>query len=127
MRPGIEGAAGPGQATLRELQNLNSGMMAVSITDPAVVINLKRQDGDTNLLANPRIRVKNREKAKIHIGDRLPVITTTSTANVGMSESVQYLDVGLKLDVEPNVYLEDEVAMKVGLEVSNIVQEITLR
>jgi len=37
------------------LQNFNSGMVSVTITDPAVVINLKRQDGDTNLLANPRI------------------------------------------------------------------------
>lgn len=121
----VEGAAGtPGQATLRELQNFNSGLVAVTVTDPALVINMRKQDGDTNLLANPRIRVKNREKAKIHIGDRLPVITTTSTANVGVSESVQYLDVGLKLDIEPNVYLDDEVAMKVGLEVSNIVQEI---
>src|SRR6185503_19642809 len=46
------------------------------------------------------------------------------TANVGVSESVQYLDIGLKLDIEPNVYLDDEVAMKVGLEVSNIVQQI---
>ncbi len=123
---GIQGGTStPGQATLRELQNFNSGLVSVTITDPAVVINLKRQDGDTNLLANPRIRVKNREKAKVHIGDRLPVITTTSTANVGVSESVQYLDVGLKLDVEPNVYLDDQVAMKVGLEVSSIVQQIT--
>jgi general secretion pathway protein D len=121
---GVAGAAGPGQATLKELQNFNAGLVALSITDPAIVINLKRQDGDTNLLANPRIRVRNREKAKVHIGDRVPVITTTSTANVGVSESVQYLDVGLKLDVEPNVYLDDQVAMKVGLEVSNIVKEI---
>src|SRR5258706_16449200 len=78
-----------------------------------------------NLLANPRIRVNNRKQAKIHIGDKLPVITTTSTANVGVSESVTYLDVGLKLDIEPNVFLEDEVGIKVGLEVSNIVQQIT--
>jgi len=123
---GVEGAAGtPGQITLSEWLNRNSGLVNLRITDPAFVLNLQRQDGDTNLLANPRIRVKNREKAKVHIGDRLPVITTTSTANVGVSESVQYLDVGLKLDVEPNVYLDDQVAMKVGLEVSNIVQQIT--
>ncbi|MEI6299814.1 MAG: secretin and TonB N-terminal domain-containing protein [Betaproteobacteria bacterium] len=87
-------------------------------------INLRDDNGDTNLLANPRIRVKNREKAKIHIGDRVPVITTTSTANVGVSESVNYLDIGLKLDVEPIIYLEDEVSIRVGLEVSNIVREI---
>jgi general secretion pathway protein D len=122
---GIQGAAAkPGQATLRELQNFNSSLVPVSITDPAILINMRKQDGDTNILANPRIRVKNREKAKIHIGDKLPVITTTSTANVGVSESVVYLDVGLKLDIEPNIYLEDEVSMKVGLEVSNIIQEI---
>ena len=122
---GVQGAAGvPGQITLNEWLNRSSSLAVINITDPAFIINLQQQDSDTNLLANPRIRVRNREKAKIHIGDRLPVITTTSTANVGVSESVQYLDIGLKLDIEPNVYLDDEVAMKVGLEVSNIVQQI---
>jgi len=123
---GIEGAIeGPGRIALSEWTGgSRSDIVRINVTDPAFVINLKRQDGDTNILASPRIRVKNREKAKIHIGDRLPVITTTSTANVGVSESVQYLDVGLKLDVESNVYLENQVAMKVALEVSNIVQEI---
>ncbi|MBC8007535.1 MAG: general secretion pathway protein GspD [Prolixibacteraceae bacterium] len=122
---GVQGAAGiPGQITLGEWQNRTSDLVLLNVVDPALVLNLQRQDSDTNLLANPRVRVRNREKAKIHIGDRLPVITTTSTANVGVSESVQYLDVGLKLDIEPNIYLEDEVAIKVGLEVSNIVQQI---
>jgi general secretion pathway protein D len=92
---------------------------------PSPSLNMKRETSDVNLLANPRIRVKNREKAKVHIGDRVPVITTTSTANVGVSQAVNYLDIGLKLDVEPNVLLDDEVSMKVGLEVSNIVREIT--
>jgi len=68
--------------------------------------------------------VRNREKAKIHIGDRLPVFTSTSTANVGISSSVAYLDVGLKLEVEPNIYLDDEVAIKIGLEVSSIAREV---
>ncbi|HEU5284818.1 MAG TPA: secretin N-terminal domain-containing protein [Burkholderiales bacterium] len=90
------------------------------VLNPPLVINLLGQDSDVKVLANPRIRVKNREKAKVHIGDRVPVITTTSTANVGVSSSVSYLDVGLKLDVESNVYLRDEVSIKVGLEVSNI-------
>ncbi len=92
---------------------------------PNPSLNLKNETSDVNLLANPRIRVKNREKAKVHIGDRVPVITTTSTANVGVSQAVNYLDIGLKLDVEPTVLLDDEVSIKVGLEVSNIVREIT--
>lgn len=121
---GVQGAAGSGEATLGETKGSWDDITRITVTDPAFLLNLRKQDGDVNLLANPRIRVKNREKARIHIGDKLPVITTTSTANVGVSESVTYLDVGLKLDVEPNVFLEDDVAMKVGLEVSNIIQEI---
>lgn len=118
------GAAGAGSLTIDEWRNLNSGTIRASVTNPTFVLNLKKIDTDTNLLANPRIRVRNRENAKIHIGERVPVITTTSTANVGISDSVAYLDVGLKLDIVPNVYLDDEVAMKVSLEVSNILETI---
>jgi general secretion pathway protein D len=87
-------------------------------------LNARKEDSDVNLLANPRIRVKNREKAKIHIGDKVPVITSNATATGVVSESVSYLDVGLKLDVEPNVLMRDDVQIRVGLEVSNIVREI---
>src|SRR6185436_4225121 len=97
------------------------------ITDPLLILNLKKQDGRTNLLANPRIRVKNRDKARVHIGDRVPVITTTTTSTGFVAESVTYLDVGLKLEVEPQVFLENDVAIKVGLEVSSISREITSR
>lgn len=114
------GALASGFVDLRNTDSLTS-----FVANPALTLNLRNQIGSGNTLANPRIRVKNREKAKIHIGDRLPVFTTTSTANVGVSASVSYLDVGLKLDVEPNVYLDDEVAIKVGLEVSSVVREIT--
>lgn len=113
-----------GSLTLDEWRSLDSSRIRATVTNPSLIFNLKRLDTDTNLLANPRIRVRNKEKAKVHIGEKVPVITTTSTANVGVSESVTYLDVGLKLDMEPNVYLEEEVAMKVGLEVSNILETI---
>ena len=103
----------------------NTSALTTFVANPAFKANINAQNGDTNLLANPRIRVKNREKAKIHIGERLPVFTTTSTANVGVSASVSYLDIGLKLDVETNITLDDDVSMKVGLEVSNVVKEVT--
>jgi general secretion pathway protein D len=102
----------------------NRDALTSFVSNPALLLNLKDQVGDSNLLANPRIRVRNREKAKIHIGDKLPVFTTTSTANVGVAASVSYLDVGLKLEVEPNVYLDDDVSIKVGLEVSSVVKEV---
>ena len=103
----------------------NVGGLTTFVSNPAFTLNLRNAVSDGNTLANPRIRVKNREKAKIHIGDKLPIFTTTSTANVGVASSVSYLDVGLKLDVEPNVYLDDEVAIKVGLEVSSVVKEVS--
>ncbi len=100
------------------------GLVVPYVSNPGLILNLKAQDGATNLLANPRIRVKNKEKAKVHIGEKLPVFTTTSTANVGVSASVTYLDVGLKLDVEPLIRLEDDVDIKMTLEVSSIVKEV---
>ncbi len=99
-------------------------MLEVVVLEAALALNFRNQIDRSNLLANPRIRVKNREKAKVHIGDKVPVITTTSTSTGFASQSVTYLDVGLKLEVEPNIYLEDEVGIKVGLEVSNIAREI---
>lgn len=107
---------------LEDLKHLNSSTTQVTIGN--TVVNARKEDQDANILANPRIRVRNKEKAKILIGDRVPVITTTSTSTGFVSESVNYVDVGLKLEVEPNIYLDEEVAMKVNLEVSSVVREI---
>jgi general secretion pathway protein D len=122
----LEGAAKtPGTVTLPEWLNRGSGLVQLTSTNPLFLFTLRQTDGSTSVLANPRIRVKNKEKAKIHIGDRVPVITTTAaSAGTFVSESVTYLDVGLKLEVEPLIYLDDEVGIKVGLEVSNIVKEV---
>lgn len=112
----------PVATTLTDLKQLNSDKIAAAV--PSTIVNLRREVGDANILANPRIRARNREKAKIMIGDKVPVITTTASATGFVSESAQYLDVGIKLDVEPDIHLEDEVAIKVGLEVSSIVKEV---
>lgn len=110
-----------GRLTIDSLRNLTRADIGVS---PNPAVNLRKDAGDVNILANPRIRVKNKEKAKIHIGDKVPVITANVTSTGVTSESVSYLDVGIKVDVEPQVHLEGDVGIKVGLEVSNIVQQI---
>jgi general secretion pathway protein D len=122
----LVGAAGTaGQLTLDEFRKRNDSMVRLNIGNPALAAQLRSQKGDATLLANPRVRVRNKQSAKILIGERVPVFTTTATANVGTSESVNYLDVGLKLDIEPTVSLDDEVSMKLALEVSNILETIT--
>lgn len=109
--------------TLRDLNTSNSSRTGATISP--LVLNLRREVGDTNLLANPRVRTHNREKALIKIGDRVPVITTTSTSTGFVSENVQYVDVGLKLEVEPTIFPDDEVSIKLALEVSSVVKEVT--
>lgn len=113
--------------TVDDLRNLNgSGIL----TSPPLSIgfNLHSGHGDVNVLASPRIRAKNREKAKIMIGDRVPVITNAitpvATGSPVVTGSVQYLDVGLKLEVEPDVNPDHLVEIKVNLEVSSIAKEV---
>jgi general secretion pathway protein D len=119
---GVDGVAG--QLRLSELRSRTADMVVLKTNDPFISAQLRSQKGEANLLANPRVRVRSKQSAKVLIGERVPVITTTATANVGTSESVSYLDVGLKLDIEPTVSLDDEVSMKIALEVSNILETI---
>ncbi|RZT01889.1 general secretion pathway protein D [Duganella sp. CF402] len=113
--------------TIRDLNNLNQRTIAVTGTQ--LTINANKNASDSNLLANPRIRVRNKEKAKIVIGDKLPVITSTVSSGVGgfASDSVTYVDVGLTLKAEPTIYLNNEVAIRLELQVSNLVNTITTK
>jgi general secretion pathway protein D len=108
-----------GVLTLNELQSINQGNVLVNLGSPSVTLNLNQTTNATRLLANPKIRVKNREKAKIQIGDRVPVVTTTTNLGV-TSEMITYQDVGLSLEVEPTISQDSEIGVKLALEVSNI-------
>jgi general secretion pathway protein D len=115
-----------GNLTWGGLRNLNRDQLLV--TPLQITANFKLQDTDANILASPRIRVRDREKAKILIGDKVPVITNAvtpvATGAAVVTGSIQYIDVGIKLEVEPHVYDEGDVGIKLNLEVSNIVREI---
>lgn len=106
---------------LNDMKRLNSDLLGITL--PSATLNLKKTDGDANLLANPSIRVRDREKAKIMIGDKVPVVTTTSSGNF-VSENIHYLDVGLKLEVEPDIHLRDEIGLKISMEVSSLVSSV---
>jgi general secretion pathway protein D len=120
-----DGLPTAGKLTLTELRNFNGGLGVFSVSDPAIVLNLLHQDTDTNLLASPKIRVKNRDKAKIHVGDKIPVLTSVANAQGFVSQNVNYIEVGIKLDVEPVIQMQDQVSIKVGMEVSNITDQVT--
>ena len=113
---------------LSDLSHQNANTIGVSSV--SVTANALQTLGTTNTLASPRIRARNKEKAKILIRSRVPVITSSTallTSGTASSSSVQYLDVGLTLEVQPTVYQDGDVAIKVGLEVSSITNTVVVQ
>lgn len=135
----VTGVTTQGTKSMDWLSLRNTTVNSLLVPQLSAALNLQLTDSDTNILASPRIRARNKEKAKIMVGDKVPVITNvlasagTGTGNAAagagnnnfITGSIQYLDVGLKLEVEPQVYAEGDVAIKINLEVSNVAQTIT--
>lgn len=114
--------AGATGLTLGNLRGFNDDRVGVSVA--GLLLSLRREVGDFNTLANPRIRARNREKASVLIGDKVPIVTATTGQGGFVSDSVTYLDVGLKLEVEPTVYADDDVGLRLTLEVSSLGREV---
>jgi len=96
------------------------------LTVPNATFNFGKTLSNGETLSNPKIRVKNHEKAKFNVGTRVPITTTSSPSGGGVSVNVQYVDVGVKVNAEPSIQLNNEVAIKLGLEVSSILQKDTI-
>lgn len=113
----------PNQATmsLNVLKGIGTGNLFFSLPTVSVTIDLMKQDTDAQTLANPKIRVINNKPAKIHIGDRVPIKISTITEATGQTRNIyEYKDVGVKLSVEPNIHLGNNITIKMGLEISSL-------
>ena len=124
--PNSTGGATAG-LVLSDLAKQSTNTIAVSSL--GISVDLSKMVGVTNLLSSPRIRARNKEKAKILVGNRLPVVTSGTSATAGGSfatSNVQYIDVGLMLEVQPTVRNDGNVAIKIALEVSSIVKQISV-
>lgn len=96
------------------------------LTVPNATFNFGKTLANGETLSNPKIRVKNREKAKFNVGTRVPITTTSSPSGGGVSVNVQYVDVGVRVNAEPTIQLNNEVSIKLALEVSSILQRDTI-
>ena len=114
------------QGTIADLRRLNSGLISFSI--PNATYTALKSASNSELLANPELRISEGEKATLHIGNRIPVpvSTFTSVATGGTTSgtfapvtSYQYQDVGIKVSIEPRVHHNREVTLKMTVEVSN--------
>lgn len=89
------------------------------VTVPNATYNLGKTLAKGEVLSNPKIRVKNKEKSKFNVGTRVPITTTTLNGTVSQV-NVQYVDVGVKVNAEPTIQLNNEISIKLNLEVSSI-------
>lgn len=107
-------------ASIRALSRISDKELVLSI--PTATLNLLKQDGDTRILAQPKIRVKNAEKASVLLGDRVPLrVNRRVDSNTGdVTSDFQYTDVGVKLEVAPIINIHDEVTLNLTLEVSSL-------
>jgi type IV pilus assembly protein PilQ len=74
--------------------------------------------GDTNLIASPQIRVLNKQKANLIIGDRLGYSTFTNNGTESI-QNISFLDVGTKLVIRPFISRDGLVRLEVHPEQSS--------
>lgn len=116
--------AGPGAALISQMGF--DGLKSFGMSSQAR-IDFMQQFSTGDILANPRIRVNNREKAKIHVGTKEPFFTANVQAGISavVTSTPTFIDLGVKLDVEPRIGINDDVTLKVTLEVSSLLDTIT--
>jgi MSHA biogenesis protein MshL len=93
-----------------------------------LVINMLSEYGNTRVLTRPRIVAVNKEEAKILVGTREAYVTSSQSQGESTTitaESVQFVDVGLKLVVVPTIGADGFVTMKIKPEVSSVKETLT--
>ncbi|OGX16584.1 MAG: hypothetical protein A2166_01535 [Omnitrophica WOR_2 bacterium RBG_13_41_10] len=100
----------------------------VATDDYNAVLQFLEGYGRTNILSQPRITALNNQEAKILVGAREAYITqtlSTATSATTTAESIEYVDVGVKLNVTPNISRDGFITMKIRPEVSSVREYIT--
>jgi len=89
----------------------------------AGLLKLLATDTESNVLSTPSLTTLDNEEATISIGQEIPVITgsqQSSGGNQNPFNSVDRLDVGIKLKITPQINEGDAVVLTIEQEVSGI-------
>lgn len=101
----------------------------ISNEDYTVLIEALDTVGKTNILSSPHITAINNEEAKILVGSTEPYVTTTTTTPSSgpttTAESVNFIEVGVKLYVTPTIHNDRNITMKIKPEVSSVTRFVT--
>ncbi|MGS0741047.1 secretin N-terminal domain-containing protein [Glaciimonas sp. GG7] len=103
------------------LSSLGKNNTFVNLGDQkGITLNMLQKASHMEVLANPKIRVKNGKKANIQIGQKIPIITNLMTDAGATSEKVEMLEVGLKFEILPTISLDGEISVDIDLTVASL-------
>jgi general secretion pathway protein D len=86
-----------------------------------VAINAQIQKGEGRIVSRPRIAAQSGSTAKIITGDALPILTSIQLSGVnGVSQQVQYVNVGVTLQIAPRVSSDGYITSKIYGVVSSV-------
>ncbi|MDX1501022.1 MAG: hypothetical protein R3325_01580 [Thermoanaerobaculia bacterium] len=114
----------PNPIPVSEVEFINQANWMLNL--PAFIYDFVKNSSETELLANPQLRISDGEQATLHIGDRVPIpVTTFNTAqtvggNIVPITSFQYQDIGIRLDLLPRLHHNREISLELTVEVSQI-------
>ena len=115
----------PNTLVLNQFANLTANDFLVTI--PQATANFVFSNAGTKIIPSPRIRASDNQKASLKIGDRVPVATGSFQPGIGgvginplVNTQFQYIDVGVNVDITPQVHANREVSMKVTIDVSEV-------
>lgn len=86
-----------------------------------VAILAQIQKGEGRIVSRPRIAAQSGSTAKIITGDALPILTSIQLSGVnGVSQQVQYVNVGVTLQIAPRVSSDGYITSKIYGVVSSV-------
>jgi general secretion pathway protein D len=117
--------------SLNQLGSLDANNFSVVI--PQASVSFLFSDNNTHIIQNPQIRAVNGQKASLKIGDKVPIATGSFQPGIGgvginplVNTQFQYTDVGVIMDITPTVHSDDEVTLKLHMEISSITSHVTI-
>jgi general secretion pathway protein D len=118
---------------LSRLPHLSSNQFSTTL--PNGLLEALLSDTRTKVLNNPQVRASDGQKVTLKIGNRIPYATGSFGSTIGgvgagvsplVSTQFNYADVGVNVDLTPQVHSADEVTLHIEVTVSSVQQYINL-
>ncbi|MFM6830403.1 MAG: type II secretion system secretin GspD [Novosphingobium sp.] len=124
-----------GSNTFNGTQTDSAGSLALARQSPgfsllfthgqsiSAVLNTLETKTKINVVSAPKLVVLNNQTAALQVGDQVPILTQSSTSNIGNSatvNSVDYRDTGVILKITPRVNESGLVTLDIAQEVSSV-------